>query len=1253
MRRHLVLGGLAATLLAGSPSPAATFIVTNTNDSGTGSLRWAIEQANATAGSHQIRVNNGGNTVITYRPLTELPRIERNTEVFSCCRLGTRLSRLNTIIDGSLMAGSGFAGLRLGDNVTVEGVIVSGFRDGAGGAAGIRMEGTGSQLTHVFVGTSGDGTGADGNDTGVEITGSGNSVGYDFEDDRQQVVVSGNGVGVAVRGGSGNVIQQAWIGLGITRAPLPNTSHGVVVDGGSGTRLGRPGDPTLRPIIAFNGGAGLLVTGAASLGHGPEPAALVYENGGLAIDLGGDGATANDPGDADDGPNGLQNFPVISTAAWSGATATVSGTLSSKPSQTYAVDFYAARDGGPSGRGRAERFLNRVQVTTDASGQASFSAGLYGAYAAAPVLSATATDAQGNVSELSPGVQPTGPAPAAPALVVNVTDDVESGWCSVPHCSLRQAILAANLSPPPTPQRTEIHFGIPGPGPHFIEVDLFLPVVTQPVVIDGYTQPGSSPNTRPVGQGLDTVLRVTVLCDPDTNGGLSLADDSVVRGLAFNRCTGAALGLGSRNVVEGCFVGLDASGASDPRNLIGVIAFGSDNRIGGTTPAARNLISGSSIGVELHPAESVLDPPTAGGNVVQGNLIGTTADGHSAHPNRFAGVAVSAANGKTALFNVIGGTEPAARNVISGQDCPTQLTFCRGVDLFASSGTVLGTMVQGNYIGTDVEGDDPLPNEGGVVIDFPGANNNVVGGGEAGAANVISGNSSSGVALGFGTLGNRIERNVIGPTAAGTAVLGNGDEGIAVGGSFNVLWSNTIRGSGTYGISVFDGRYNQFWRNSISGSALLGLDLGFDGVTPNDPLDADAGENDRQNFPVLTAAVPGTTVSGTMPGAPNRELMLEFFAGPGAHPSGFGEGQRLLGSRMVTTDASGAASFNYEFTGSTAAGEAVSATATDSSGNTSEFSRAVTVVEPLFRGTALAVDTAGNGVLEPGENGVVSPTWRNGSGAAAALTGTVTSLGGPAGPQYTRIDASAAYGTVGNGAQASCTATGDCYRMQVGLPAGRPQLHLDAQMSEQTSGGGTRTWPLHVGGSFADVPVASPFYRFVETLLHRGVTAGCGGASYCAAASTSRQEMAVFVLTALEGAGYRPLACGAGLERFPDVPATSPYCRWIQELARRRVVSGCGGGLYCPTAPVTREQMAVFVLATREGSTFRPPACVAGSELFADVPAASGFCSWIEELARRGVVTGCGGGLYCPAAAVTREQMGVFLGVTFGLTLYP
>jgi S-layer homology domain len=194
----------------------------------------------------------------------------------------------------------------------------------------------------------------------------------------------------------------------------------------------------------------------------------------------------------------------------------------------------------------------------------------------------------------------------------------------------------------------------------------------------------------------------------------------------------------------------------------------------------------------------------------------------------------------------------------------------------------------------------------------------------------------------------------------------------------------------------------------------------------------------------------------------------------------------------------------------------------------------------------------------------------------------------------------------------------------------------------------TKTWTLHIGASFTDVPTSNGFYRFIETILHKQVTGGCTATTYCPSNSTTREQMAVFVLVSKEPAGFVPPPCGA-TPMFTDVPVSSPFCKWIEELARRGVVGGCGTGIYCPTAPATREQMAVFVLRTLDPA-LNPPAC--GTPVFADVPASSPFCKWIEELARRGVVTGCGGGNYCPTANVTREQMAVFLAVTFGLTLY-
>jgi hypothetical protein len=296
---------------------------------------------------------------------------------------------------------------------------------------------------------------------------------------------------------------------------------------------------------------------------------------------------------------------------------------------------------------------------------------------------------------------------------------------------------------------------------------------------------------------------------------------------------------------------------------------------------------------------------------------------------------------------------------------------------------------------------------------------------------------------------------------------------------------------------------------------------------------------------------------------------------------------------------------------------------------------------------ALTVDAAGNGVLEPGETVIVAPSWRNVKGTDLAFTGAASNLTGPAGATYTLLDAAASYGTVANAATGSCG--GDCFQVSVSQPASRPATHWDLAVLETigpASFGQTKRRTLHVGESFADVPPSNPFYRFIETLLHVGVTAGCTVNTYCPDGSTTREQMAVFLLRAKEGGAFTPSACTTA--PFPDVPCSSPFAAWVQELVARGITAG--GGLYCPTSPVTREQMAVFLLKTREGAGLTPPPCATAA--FADVPCSSPFAPWVQELVARASTAGCGGGLYCPTDPVTRAQMAVFLTKTFGLTLY-
>jgi hypothetical protein len=301
--------------------------------------------------------------------------------------------------------------------------------------------------------------------------------------------------------------------------------------------------------------------------------------------------------------------------------------------------------------------------------------------------------------------------------------------------------------------------------------------------------------------------------------------------------------------------------------------------------------------------------------------------------------------------------------------------------------------------------------------------------------------------------------------------------------------------------------------------------------------------------------------------------------------------------------------------------------------------------------TSLAVDAAGNGVLEAGENAAVSPTWTNTGLTGIDLSGAITDFSGPAGPTYDATDAAATYGTIGPGVGAACS---DCYAVQI-TAATRPAVHWDASLTESVGSAALaqdafeKVWSLHVGGSFDDVPSSSGFYAFVENVLHNGVTAGCGaGTSFCPTDAVTRQQMAVFLLKAKEGAGYTPPACTT--QAFDDVPCSSPFAPWINELSARGITAGCGPTTYCPTDPTNRQQMAVFLLKTEEGSGYTPPACSTAS--FGDVPCSSPFAPWIYELVSRGVTAGCGNGNYCPGDPVARQQMAVFLVKTFGLLLY-
>ncbi len=182
--------------------------------------------------------------------------------------------------------------------------------------------------------------------------------------------------------------------------------------------------------------------------------------------------------------------------------------------------------------------------------------------------------------------------------------------------------------------------------------------------------------------------------------------------------------------------------------------------------------------------------------------------------------------------------------------------------------------------------------------------------------------------------------------------------------------------------------------------------------------------------------------------------------------------------------------------------------------------------------------------------------------------------------------------------------------------------------------------------TFSDVPPGYWAESFIDVVAANGITGGCGGGNYCPNSTVTRAQMAVFLERSMRGGNFVPPAATGSM--FLDVGANDFAANFIEQLALDGITGGCGGGNYCPQAPVSRAQMAVFLLRAKHGASFTPPA---PSGVFTDVDTAHWAAGWIEQLAAEGITGGCGGGAYCPDNPVQRDQMAVFLVRAFGLVL--
>lgn len=639
MQRRFRIAGLA--WLCGLPlsvCQAATFTVTSTAASGTGSLSAAITQANGAVGADTINFGIAGTGVkVLAMPSGGLPTVTDTLVINGYTQTGaaqntTGSGATNAVLRIELDATGMVQAqtvLRLGAATTVRGLAINNMALGVIPIA-VQSNAGGSAIHGCFIGTDAAGT-ASGDGGGVDIS-AGTQIGSSAAADRN--LFAGTSGGVFVSNG-GTAIQGNLFGTFAngTTGGNQGLGQGVVVRATANTLL-----------IGGTSGHGNIFRDISGIGirlfsTDPAPVGITIQGNsidgvtGLPIDLGSDGVDPIDAGDGDDGPNHRENTAQMLYARRQGTQLAVQlfidGNFSGGGKR---VELYASTDAHPSGSGPGAIFLaaftaNPGQITTRAFFDISTTATAVTGLVLPQVVTATVTGADGSTSEFSNAVALE--EGGALRTVIN-TNDSGTG-------SLRQQLLDANGNA----GADTIAFNIPGSGPHTIAPITALPASTGPLIIDGYTENSSLPNTALIGSNAS----LQIALDGSGLGGTPLLAASggtaTVRGLNLRNSGNAGIALtgGTGHVVEGCFIGTTVDGAAAATNLgngVTVNSTVSGVRIGGPGLHQRNLVSGNgAAGIN------------AGGNdvVIENNVIGTAANGTTVIGNVFGGVFAAGTGG--------------------------------------------------------------------------------------------------------------------------------------------------------------------------------------------------------------------------------------------------------------------------------------------------------------------------------------------------------------------------------------------------------------------------------------------------------------------------------------------------------------------------------------------------------------------------------------------------------------------------------
>ncbi len=658
-------------------------------------------------------------------------------------------------------------------------------------------------------------------------------------------------------------------------------------------------------VLSVNGGVGNSVLGSSYTG-----------TTGLNLDVGPPGHNVNDVNDTDIGDNDLLNHPTLTSVIPGAGTTTATFDLD-VPAGDYRIEIHADMNEAPNptGYGAGEAIVASTSITHTGSGVETFQA-VFPTVGTA-WFGATATEDLGagdfgSTSEFGSALYV-----ADPRAVVNSTGDagdaaVGDGRCDTgatnsegtPECTYRAAIEEANAS-----ALNQVSFSMPATEPGHsggvwtISPTSALPQITQPITIDGTTQPGYAANTAPAPLPVDN-LPVVELAGADDGDGIHLAagaDGSVLRGLTINGFNGVGLygiEVNADDVtITGMLIGLEADGVTDDFNAYGVVINADRTVVGGAAPEDRNVISGSQ-------NAQVLVETTGNGIQILGNILGADAS-TTLVPGAW-GSGIQVWNGDDITIG-----SAAAPNVIASS------AFEFGIETGASN-----VVIDSNIIGTDATYTFDL-SSGYEAIGIFGSTGSVT--------NNVIGHYSYGIRV--DEADHTITGNFIGTDPSGTIDLGlaidgihvtSGASGVVIGG-VGPADANLIAFNGGNGITLRNPSVDPaILGNRIVGNGGLSIDHGDDGVTPNDSPDADG----VPNFPVLSQAetegadVLVTFELDTTPG----DHRIEFFLNPsGADPSGHGEAESLIHT-IVVQHAGGSASYTTSFAGR--AGEPLAATTT-------------------------------------------------------------------------------------------------------------------------------------------------------------------------------------------------------------------------------------------------------------------------------------------------------------------------------------